>query len=158
MPHPVVLTSTEPVLVTESFGGNKNSGRSFLFTNEFLEELDMKFSDIEPPYRISNAELLAEFNKSNSPGNFAKHLLEKLFPELFTDEYLCRFYSYYGGGRQLKFALNSYGLGCLYRYVIHFYPEVSNPIAWKKFVVKNINSALRRSENSKSEDVIDKLV
>ncbi|VDI71601.1 Hypothetical predicted protein [Mytilus galloprovincialis] len=115
MPHPVVLTSTEPVLVTESFGGNKNSGRSFLFTNEFLEELDMKFSDIEPPYRISNAELLAEFNKSNSPGNFAKHLLEKLFPELFTDEYLCRFYSYYGGGRQLKFALNSYGLGCLYR-------------------------------------------
>ncbi|VDI71602.1 Hypothetical predicted protein [Mytilus galloprovincialis] len=155
MPHPVVLTSTEPVLVTESFGGNKNSGRSFLFTNEFLEELDMKFSDIEPPYRISNAELLAEFNKSNSPGNFAKHLLEKLFPELFTDEYLCRFYSYYGGGRQLKFALNSYGLGCLYRYVIHFYPEVSNPIAWKKFVVKNINSALRRSENPKSEDVIE---
>ncbi|XP_063401554.1 uncharacterized protein LOC134685596 isoform X15 [Mytilus trossulus] len=155
MPRPVVLTSTEPVLVTESFGGNKNSGRSFLFTNEFWEELDIKCSDIEPPYRISNAELLAEFNKSNSPGNFAKHLLEKLFPELFTDEYLCRLYSYYGGGKQHKFALSSYGLGCLYRYVIHFYPEVSNPIAWKKFVVKNINCALRRCENPKSSDVIE---
>ncbi|CAC5423782.1 unnamed protein product [Mytilus coruscus] len=85
-----------------------------------------------------------EFNSSSGPGNFAKHIVELLYPELFTFECLRRFYSYNGDAKNNKNPLDTVRLQYLHQYVSHFFPEVTQQQAWKLMVVTKINEALRR--------------
>jgi hypothetical protein len=94
----------------------------------------------------------SEFNSSSGPGNFAKHLTEKLFPEFFTEECLHRFYSCNANGdkKNNKNQLDPSCIQPLKEYVRHFFPEVTQPQAWKLMVIPKINDALRRPRRHSS--------
>jgi hypothetical protein len=67
-----------------------------------------------------------------------------VFPELFTEECLCRFYSYNGDNKNNKNQLDPSHIQPLKEYVTHFFPEVTQPQAWKLMVIPKINDALQR--------------
>ena len=113
-------------------------------TSTLFVDLDNKFQHIPAQHRISGSTLVAEFNSSSGPGNFAKHLIEKLFPELFTEECLHRFYSYNGDKKNNKNQLDPSRIQPLREYVTHFFSEVIQPQAWKLMVIPKINDALQR--------------
>lgn len=95
-------------------------------------------------YQLSAEDLVREYNSSSSAGNFAKHLAELMFTELFTKDGLRRLYSYFGGGIKKKNPLDPVRVQYLGRYVVHFYPEVSSSESLKHIVVPKINDSLRR--------------
>ena len=70
--------------------------------------------------------------------------MEKLFPELFTEECLHRFYSYNGDKKNNKNQLDPSRIQPLKEYVTHFFPEVIQPQAWKLMVIPKISDALQR--------------
>ncbi|CAC5397853.1 unnamed protein product [Mytilus coruscus] len=47
-----------------------------------FEVIAAKFQSIPAPHKIAATDLLREFNSSSGPGNFAKHIVELLYPEL----------------------------------------------------------------------------
>lgn len=113
-------------------------------SSSMFEVIDAKFQSIPAPHKIAATDLLREFNSSSGPGNFAKHIVELLYPELFTCECLRRFYSYNGDAKNNKNPLDTVRLQYLHQYVSHFFPEVTQQQAWKLMVVTKINEALRR--------------
>ncbi|CAG2256100.1 unnamed protein product [Mytilus edulis] len=113
-------------------------------SSNMFNVIDSKFQHIPPQYQIAACDLVREFNSSSGPGNFAKHLLEFIFPELYTQDCLRRHFSYHGDFKNNKNPLDQVRVQFLMQYVCHFYPEVKQPQAWKLMVVTKINQALRR--------------
>jgi len=127
---------TQPNQRRASFSSTRLQPTSTLFV-----DLDNKFQHIPAQHRISGSTLVAEFNSSSGPGNFAKHLTEKLSPELSTEECLRRFYSYNGDKKNNKNQLDPSRIQPLKEYVTHFFPDVTQPQAWKLMVIPKINDA-----------------
>ncbi|VDI74212.1 Hypothetical predicted protein [Mytilus galloprovincialis] len=94
--------------------------------------------------KIAARDLVREFNSSSEPGNFAKYLLEFIFPELYTQDCLRRHFSYHGDFKNNKNPLDQVRIQFLMQYVCHFYSEVKQPQAWKLMVVTKVNQAPRR--------------
>ncbi|VDI58525.1 Hypothetical predicted protein [Mytilus galloprovincialis] len=123
-------------------------------SSNMFNVIDSKFQHIPPQYQIAACDLVREFNSSSGPGNFAKHLLEFIFPELYTQDCLRRHYSYHGDFKNNKNPLDQVRIQFLMQYVCHFYPEVKQPQAWKLMVVTKINQALRRPVKQQKKSVL----
>lgn len=124
--------------------------------NERPSDIDsswnMKFSAFDPFADIPNQsylplkQLKEIHRKSLGPGNFAKRVCVKLFPELFTPEKLHLNYSYFGGGNLKKKELDQIRKIYLKRYVVYFHPELEDDVLWKAKAVTKINETLRRKK------------
>ena len=143
---PATNDNTTPETQPNQRRASFSSTRLLQPTSTLFVDLDNKFQQIPAQHRISDSTLVAEFNSSSGPGNFAKHLTEKLFPEFFTEECLHRFYSCNANGdkKNNKNQLDPSCIQPLKEYVRHFFPEVTQPQAWKLMVIPKINDALRR--------------
>ena len=108
-------------------------------------------SQVPSHYHIAEETLRGINARSFGPGNFAKRLTERMFPELFGIENLRTQYSYFGGGCHKKKELDPARKEVLRLYVCHFYPEVRSTDAWKDIVVPKINEGLRRPAEKKSK-------
>ncbi|KAJ8317119.1 hypothetical protein KUTeg_005023 [Tegillarca granosa] len=129
---------------------NRENGSAVTVGNS---DSDSEFANIPAPYRLDPSVVNRIKTQSSGPGNFAKNLTEKLFPELF-DENLRRLnYSFFGGGIRNKTELDPQRKTFLQQYVLHFFPEVKPPEVWKDRVVPKINEALRRPVEKKKKNM-----
>ena len=111
-------------------------------SDSLFATLDQTFQHIPVQHRISASYLIREYISSS--GNYGKHLVEILYPELFISECIRRIYSYNGDSKNNKNPLDPVLLQYLQKYVTQFYPDVKPTHAWKAVVVVKINEALRR--------------
>ncbi|VDI45351.1 Hypothetical predicted protein [Mytilus galloprovincialis] len=102
------------------------------------------FLDVPEIYRITMADLNSMNTHSNCPGHLATKLLERLFPELFTTQNYRLQHSYHGGGKCNKTELPYERKTVFQRYVLYFYPGLSEPRAWKDAIIPRVNEYLRR--------------
>ncbi|XP_052088317.1 uncharacterized protein LOC127725423 [Mytilus californianus] len=102
------------------------------------------FYDVPEVHRINMNDLNYISKHSNCPGHFATKLVDRLFPELFTTEQLRLQYSYHGGGKCNKSELPHDRKTIMQRYILHFYPSLSDPRVWKDAIVPRVNEYLRR--------------
>ena len=110
-----------------------------------VSEIDEQFSDIPLPYRIPADVLLRKKCEAQSIGNFASALTVLLFPELFTEENL-RFKYNYNGVRHGKETLDLHRKSYLKRYMLYFYPHLSDMKAYHCSVIDSVNEILRRKK------------
>ncbi|XP_033758185.1 BEN domain-containing protein 3-like [Pecten maximus] len=110
---------------------------------------DDEFLDIPVQWRFSLIELKQINLHSTGPGNFAKNICIKLYPELFGPDNLRYQYSFFGGGPLQKKELDHVRKSYLARYVLYFHPDVKDADMWKSKVVPKINEYLRRSNQRK---------
>jgi hypothetical protein len=96
------------------------------------------------PHRLSLGELQRLKHHSHNPGHFGVLLTQRLVPELFRLDCLCREYSYFGAGKLNKTSLNAEKKTYLQRYLIHLYPELQEDSKWKDTVVCRVNEVLRK--------------
>ena len=101
------------------------------------------FNDIPHPSRMSIEQLQKIKRESNSIGNLAALLTVRLFPELFTSENL-RFRYNYNGVRYQKEPLDAQRKRYLQRYMLYFFPQLSDPKSYHSNVVDPVNEILRR--------------
>ena len=102
--------------------------------------------NVPPEYEIDLMSLRQINTDSKGPGNFAKKLVEKLFPELFGPDNLRNSFSYNGGGPKKKLALDPVRKMVIHRYVLYFYPELSREVSYQNVVINTINEGLRRPD------------
>lgn len=107
----------------------------------------------EPTLLISDEELRAIRAVSANPGNFAAKLVQRIFPELFTDANIRGHFNYNGGGHNRKQALSPTRKAVVKRCVIRFFPEVRNDEDYKAHCVIKINEILRRPVRPLRQDV-----
>lgn len=114
-------------------------------TSVSTSQIDKNFADLPTHCRIPAEDLLRLQRDSKSIGNFAAYLTIKLFPELFTAENQRYQYNYNGVGKE---PLESKRRGYIYlqRYLLYFYPHLSDPKAYHNSVVDNVNEILRRKK------------
>lgn len=96
------------------------------------------------PFHIPYDDLRILFQVSRGAGNFAKKLVERLFPELFGPEQLRFSYSYYGGHGTNKLELDPARRKVIQSYVMQFYPQMTSHHNYQREVVNKINEGLRR--------------
>ena len=102
-----------------------------------------EFSDIPVHCRIPTEKLLQMKTAATSIGNFACFLTVRLFPELFTAEN-ARFRYNFNGHRANKEPLDHVRKQYLQRYLLFFYPHLSDPKIYHENVVDPVNEYLRR--------------
>ncbi|XP_033724496.1 flocculation protein FLO11-like, partial [Pecten maximus] len=102
------------------------------------------FVDIPLPYRLDVATLRRIHAHSSNPGNYARNLVEKIYPELFQEDSQRLNYSYFGGGVLSKKELDPSRKVFLERYVLYLHPELKDNLLWKDRIVPKINECLRR--------------
>lgn len=102
------------------------------------------YNDLPEPYRYDVKTLLDLKMNSVSPGNFAKRLCMRIWPELYGPDNLRLKYSYYGGGPLGKIAMDDRRKCYLRKYVIQFFPHCAVDGVWKGTIVSKINESLRR--------------
>ena len=107
--------------------------------------IDEQFSDVPLHCRIPADEVLKMKKHSKSIGNFAALMTMRLFPELFTPEHQRFRFNYYCNGNQ-KEALQSQRRSYLQRYMLYFFPQLSDPKAFHEKVVDPVNEILRRKK------------
>ena len=107
------------------------------------------FSDIPIAYYLSLSQLIEIHKVSLGPGNFAKNISEKLYPELFGPDHLRTGFSYFGGGRLDKKELDPIRKFYLKQYVLFFHPELNSDHLWKETAISKINENLRRPVDKK---------
>jgi hypothetical protein len=105
---------------------------------------DGPFRDIPVQYRLSVDELHGINESAQGKGNFAKLVVERLFPELFGPDNLRWLYNYNGGGARAKKELDPKRKEYLVQYVLFMYPELQEKTMWASVVVNTINEGLRR--------------
>lgn len=128
---------------------NTKSVVCFNYDEILLKGRDDPFSDIPREHYISLTTLIDLHKQSLGPGNFAKNVSEKLFPELFGPDLLRIYYSYNGGGRCDKKELDPFRKAYLKKYVTFFHPELESTHLWKESAVSKINENLRRPTKQK---------
>ncbi|XP_021368308.1 flocculation protein FLO11-like isoform X37 [Mizuhopecten yessoensis] len=111
--------------------------------NEIPKEF---YDDIPEEYRYDKLSLLDMEMNSVSPGNFAKRIGVRLWPELYGPDNERLKYSYFGGGVKGKFALDDKRKSFLRKYVLFFYPDCANDMIWRSTIVTKINESLRRPD------------
>ncbi|KAH3695149.1 hypothetical protein DPMN_082605 [Dreissena polymorpha] len=113
-------------------------------TTELSDATGSENGDIPARTMISNEELRSIRAMSSNSGNFAAHLVRRLFPKLFTAANIKSLYNYNGGGQNKKQPLSPTRKSAVKRYVTRFFPEVRDPEAWNAQCVSKINEILRR--------------
>ena len=105
--------------------------------------IDENFADLPRHCQIPAEDLLKLQRESKSIGNFAAYLTIKLFPELFTAENQWYQYNYNGMGKKpLEIEHRDY----LKRYLLYFYPHLSDSKTYHNSVVDHVNEILRRKK------------
>lgn len=99
---------------------------------------------VSSPFHIPYDDLRILFQVSRGAGNFAKKLVERLFPELFGPEQLRFNYSYYGGHGTNKLELDPARRKVIQSYGMQFYPLMTSHHNYQREVVNKINEGLRR--------------
>lgn len=94
-------------------------------SEELFTGITTTFQGIPASYRLPAATLVKEYNNTSGPRNFAKHILVLLYPELFGNDNLRKFYSYNGGGSRDKRQLEPTRTLHLQRYVTFFIQMLS---------------------------------
>ena len=107
--------------------------------------IDEQFSDIPSHCRIAAEDLIKIKRQSKSIGNFAALLTMRLFPELFTTDNLRFRFNYNGNGHQ-KEALETQRRSYLQRYMLYFYPHLTDSKAYHSSVIDHVNEILRRKK------------
>ncbi|OWF52973.1 BEN domain-containing protein 3 [Mizuhopecten yessoensis] len=108
------------------------------------ESEETTFLDIPAQYRFPVSEIRKIHAHSTGSGNFAKNIVVKIFPELFTSCNVRLGYSYFGGGVLAKKELDPVRKTYLERYVLFFHPELRDQNIWKYSIVPKVNEFLRR--------------
>jgi len=107
----------------------------------------------EPTLLVSDEELRAIRAVSANPGNFADKLVQRIFPELFTDANIRGHFNYNGGGHNRKQALSPTRKAVVKRCVIRFFPEVRNDEDYEAHCVIKIYEILCRPVRPLRQDV-----
>ena len=107
--------------------------------------MDEQFNDLPTHCRIPAEDIIKMRRHSKSVGNFAALLTMRLFPELFTQDNL-RFKFNYNGNGHSKEPLESQRRSYLQRYMLYFFPHLSNPKAYHDSVIDYVNEILRRKK------------
>lgn len=105
---------------------------------------DIDEETVPSDYAIDSDVLREMARESSSAGNFAAHLMQKLFPELFGVANLRFQYNWYGGGVLKKKELCRACKNVIRQYVQFFYPEVGDETVFRDTVVPKLNEILRR--------------
>ena len=101
LPETPVTQSPEPVTQTPFM--TPSISTKIVPSEQLYADLDNLFLDVPAQYCLTSSDLVREYNSASGPGiNYAKHLVELLYPELFTQDHLRRYYSYNGGGSLKK--------------------------------------------------------
>jgi len=106
---------------------------------------------VSSPFHIPYDDLRILFQVSRGAGNFAKKLVERLFPELFGPEQLRFNYSYYGRHGTNKLELDPARRKVIQSYVMQFYPQMTSHHNYQREVVNKINEGLRRPVQRKQQ-------
>ncbi|KAH3795506.1 hypothetical protein DPMN_149061 [Dreissena polymorpha] len=91
--------------------------------------------------------------RRRSTANFAAHLVQRFFPELFTDANIRSHYNHKSGGPNRKPPLHPTRKAAIKRYVVRFFQEVSNEEDYKAHCVQTFNEILRRPVRQVRRDV-----
>lgn len=110
----------------------------------------VSYNDDEPP--LDRETVSSIHSVSLGPGNFAKKLVERVFPELFGPSNLRMGYSVYGGGKKGKMPLEHNRLARVRTLINHYYPEMKVEAAWRDRIVPKINEGLRRKGPRRSDN------
>ncbi|XP_052226460.1 zonadhesin-like [Dreissena polymorpha] len=93
---------------------------------------------------LSDDEVRLIHQASNGAMNFAAHLTQRLFPELFTASMIRLHYNYHGGRKDKKQPLSPRRKSAIRTYVIRHFPSMADDNNWRNEGIPKINEMLRR--------------